>query len=893
MKKPKILNTYIIAILLFFAIFTNSFAYTNQSNMGDANTLTKVIQYIELFRGMGEGAVFTIDRDIIHYNETFFDTERDYHGISIADKLKSNAALAESIKKNDPIGIQIMYEHNPSVYRNAPQTSSLNGQWFNATLTFDAQRNKWKIQSSVLFSEPGDDKRGDWKIYLRARDYTTKPLFDQYATGSANFRVHKAPVPKFTFTETSTTATLTDQGSYDEDGSYKGLQGNYATDKGIVKYEWAAKVGEQWIELTSANSTISNGGKTVTFNKNGKAVLDYRLTVTDYDGAQTSLSKGSLIFDKPIANFEYRVANTKTDYVYEGNAGHEIVSVHPLISWNDSAYSNPPYTTSGKWKTTWTGFKSSGNVIQTTTGAINNTTSVNTATNNYNTSLNANWVTFTNNNKTITTELDVVNAYDLAHSVAKNLSVYPISITNTTTTKAGETGFYHCGFLIGKDASLKANITIPVGANRDDLLVRVQSSELGLSNTTMTLTNASTNEFTVTKTIPNNVRNSFTYTFQVVSRRTNTIIATAGPYTALVHTPLGVEYDREYQLIPDSTRTGRLNGSRVTPEITTDEKFHVELTTYEYAQTVNAIFEYNVKDAATGVLYTAGSKVPLNKTSDTGTSRKWEREFIYPTEGVESTGASEIMTNITFEAISENNRDIERDRLNFKLLSYKLENFRVVQIKDLQLDSFYKNQATGKYSDVIFNVNKMGIDGLSFSPFPISSLSKGYFFEFEIDSRNFNKDVDTIVITPTFYSISGSSRASDPKLAYWVDSNKVVHSIGTGSHAAYNRIVLTKNDRTATGSLTATWRGKYFIPGTTFLTNQGTTTATAKANELKTDIIVNFQIEGLKDGVSKFNYNLKQWPIERTTIKNPYLIGDVIRYGAHTNIEDLEIVRPR
>jgi hypothetical protein len=59
---------------------------------------------------------------------------------------------------------------------------------------------------------------------------------------------------------------------------------------------------------------------------------------------------------------------------------------------------------------------------------------------------------------------------------------------------------------------------------------------------------------------------------------------------------------------------------------------------------------------------------------------------------------------------------------------------------------------------------------------------------------------------------------------------------------------------------------------------KGTTAADAAANKISADIIVNFTIRGYKDGEMKYDYNLQQWPAERTEIKNPYEIGDVIRY---------------
>lgn len=916
MIKRRMFSKIVGTIMLGLMISSPCSAYINQSAPtpgNEGNTFNKLVNYIEKFKSMGTGTVFAIDRDIIHYHETFSDIERDYEGISLADKLLSNGSLSEDKKKNASIDVQIKYQHDPSVYRNSPDISSLSGNWYNAKLEFDRAANKWRIKSDVLFTHPGDDKRGDWTITLRTRDVTTKPLFDKYAENTKTFTVHKPPVPMLELSQNNSTAILRDTGSYDVDGPHKNrtpVGYNYNTDNGIKKREWAAKIGDKWVELTTANATFTNGGKTVTFNTGNQTVTDYRLTVWDYDDVSTSISKQSLVFERPAVDFNFEVAGSKATYVYQGNVNHEPVNISSLISANDDAYSAAAgYVTSGQWRIEWDAFRKDGTRVETNASIakpphnITNPANPNKVFANTNSQFSTlvanNWSSLTNRNSPSNPKLEVellfVNAYDLTGTSKQAADIKVVSANDATIIpqQQHENGSLQNEFLIGTDAIIQTNVFTDgvKGINDEELKVVVHSSTLGINN--LEMTKGSVGNYIMTKNIPNNVRSSFDYYFEVYSRRSGTLLEKTPVYTALIHTPLGVSRDRLNVEIPLDNRTGRLNGSRTTPEITTDEKFKIDLETYEYAKTVSAIFEYDVKDAVTGQLFKAGTKVPMNQISETSSSKKWSRELIYPTEGVEGTGESELATRIVFEAISENGRDVETDYLTFKLLSYKLENFRVVQIRDFQLTDFYKTTGTGQFKDVSMDVNKMGIDGLSFSPYPVSSLAKGYKFEFEIDSRNFNKDVDTIVITPGFYAINGLSRDPQEKLAYWIDSNKQVRKVGAGSHSKYNQIVLTKENRTITGSLTATWRGEYYIPGTTFLTNPGTTEATAKANALNSDIIVSFNIEGYKNGVPKFNYNVKQWGKERTVVKNPYLIGDVIRYGLKSNLDDLEVIRPR
>jgi len=232
------------------------------------------------------------------------------------------------------------------------------------------------------------------------------------------------------------------------------------------------------------------------------------------------------------------------------------------------------------------------------------------------------------------------------------------------------------------------------------------------------------------------------------------------------------------------------------------------------------------------------------------------------------------------------------------VVGYSLSNFRVSIIRDFHLEPYYDN-GSGQYPDKPFYVKDMAIDqntfivsGMSVVP-GFTSLTKGYKFEFEIDSKNFNDDTDTIVVTPSFYVYyPGVPATRGPEAdLYWEDSSHVIHKAGQGGHAKWNTITLTNADKTITSGKNATWRGEYLIPGTAWPVPKGTTTADAAANKISADIIVNFTIRGYKDGEMKYHYNLQQWPAERTEIKNPYEIGDVIRYDfTKSSLDDIDII---
>jgi hypothetical protein len=177
------------------------------------------------------------------------------------------------------------------------------------------------------------------------------------------------------------------------------------------------------------------------------------------------------------------------------------------------------------------------------------------------------------------------------------------------------------------------------------------------------------------------------------------------------------------------------------------------------------------------------------------------------------------------------------------------------------------------------------LDNVSFGSV-IDGLTKGYKFEFEVDSRNFNEDFDKIIIEPRFYTTDRFARDQEERDLYWEDSSHQIFKVGEGGHSTWKTIILDASDRKIKTSEEATWRGEYLIPGSSWAVPKGTLTAQAMSKNLERDIIVNFHIKGYKASVLKFDYNAEQWGIERTINKYPYLIGDVIRYSWDKNCLD-------
>ncbi|MDF2591004.1 MAG: hypothetical protein K0S75_470 [Clostridia bacterium] len=229
----------------------------------------------------------------------------------------------------------------------------------------------------------------------------------------------------------------------------------------------------------------------------------------------------------------------------------------------------------------------------------------------------------------------------------------------------------------------------------------------------------------------------------------------------------------------------------------------------------------------------------------------------------------------------------------YSINTFKLEDFKVMIIRDTQLENYYKNPSyslgSQQYIDRPMGVNSLAVDSSNFDGI-ISGLTKGYKFEFEIDSTNFNESTDTIMIEPHFYTTDGFVRDSSERDLYWEDSNHQVFLAGEGGHSAWKTITLEASDRIINTGNEATWRGEYLIPGSAWAVTKGTTKTQAKSKDLKKDIIVSFQIKGYKNGLLKFDYNAEQWGKERIIEKYPYLIGDVIRYSRNKNcLDDINV----
>lgn len=853
----------IISVFLFVLIFVNNtFAYDTNSTINSSGSNdtsnSKIINYIDSKIKNLSDNVFCIGSDKIYYYESFLDEERDYYNLPFSKHTLSNTDLTEQQKQVNPINLKMKYEHNPNYYDNPVSPSLIAGEWYDVQVSWDTDKEKWQLTEStkdILFESPTDDKRGEWTIYLKGTDATGKTIFDKEAIGFAKFRVHKAPVPSFKISENSTTFTLTDNGSYDIDykiskNSKKNIKDDRAYN-GIKEFYWSVKIDNIWVD--------AGNGPSITLSKSGRTITDYMLTVEDYDGAKTSISKSSLLFEKPAVDFNFLANSTYTTYFYKGNAGKETVSVNPLISWNDEAYNSTLYSSSGTQIQTWT--------------SINNTKYSNDSTKFKNEVLMPFYDSAVKDNK-LPVELEAKNKYDLFNTKLRTATIIPI----TTSNKTGTVGTVNCSdcenslslkpFLVGTTAPLLLDITNKNVVSEDIKMV-LNAPNAGINDLEIPISENKL-RYDITLEDPDSYTEAwwdkFSYNLKIYSKRTKELLNTDSG-NIYIHTPVPV--------------TGFINGSNDNIEVNYDDNIEFSATTPKYAKTVTVKLPFaTIVEGTTIPANTAIQLVP--NSSHTA----WNKTIKIATEI-----SSDMEFTALFEAVAYNGRDKSSDTLTGIIIAYKLENLRVTMIRDLRLEAFYKSERS--YEDKEMDVNSMGIDPLSFYPFPIDYLTKGYVFEFKIDSTNFNDDVDKIIITPSFYAATGNYRDSNTKNAYWIDSNKKVTPIGEGGHSNYRSVVLTKSDRKIINANDAEWSGKYMIPGTTFLTDTGVDVTNALSNRINADIIVNFNIVGYKGNSPKFNYNTQQWAKELTTSKIPYKIGDIIRYSDKSNLDDLNVIRVR
>ena len=242
-----------------------------------ADAKGSIIDFIlGIISGNVGGEVFCVGDDIDTLM-LFEDYEKDYGGIGLTDKLKSNLQLENEQKIPKAGTLQIQYTHNPSVFDN-PVTKHNKGDevWYSIA----DMKDPFVIQKALF------DMRGEWTMTLQASDETKNPEFDKYAAPrTKSFLIHTAPTAIAKIFESPTHIYLSAEDSFDTDYQYT-LPNN-----GITNYEWQLELSDGTIIKHPSNGKYISTTKQI----DGKMVTSFTLTVTDWHGATGTTNVAGLI----------------------------------------------------------------------------------------------------------------------------------------------------------------------------------------------------------------------------------------------------------------------------------------------------------------------------------------------------------------------------------------------------------------------------------------------------------------------------------------------------------------------------------------------------------------------------------------------------------------------
>ncbi len=235
-----------------------------------------------------------------------------------------------------------------------------------------------------------------------------------------------------------------------------------------------------------------------------------------------------------------------------------------------------------------------------------------------------------------------------------------------------------------------------------------------------------------------------------------------------------------------------------------------------------------------------------------------------------------------------------------------LQNFRITDITDWQFEDVFWNPdyKTGVPTGNYYPVSSMPVDR---HPTKKILPKIGYAFHFSMTSRGLNGLADKVVIKPRFYYLKDFTNASIIN-AYEVDlyydmGKKYLVQYGSSrddfvitydgkSIGSTTMLELTNDVRTISDSKNATWFGCYGIIPTVKAVKKGV--SITENGKVKNDvfltkgcILVNFTIEGYKNGAKVFDYNPAQWTTEGGPKDSLFYTGDTIIFDlTYTSIDD-------
>ncbi len=210
-----------------------------------------------------------------------------------------------------------------------------------------------------------------------------------------------------------------------------------------------------------------------------------------------------------------------------------------------------------------------------------------------------------------------------------------------------------------------------------------------------------------------------------------------------------------------------------------------------------------------------------------------------------------------------------------------LQNFRITDITDREWENVFWNPdyASGVSTGAYYPVSTMPVDR---HPTRNSIAGKGYAFYFDMTSRGLNGDADTVQIKPRFYYMKDLKtdsirKAYEVDLYYDLGGEYLIQYGSSRDHfgmtyerfniGGLSQLTLNGDVRTITDTKNSTWNGRFALMPTTKAVRKGVPiVANGKVDQAvimtKGLIMVNFTIEGYKNGTKVFDYNPEQWTTE-------------------------------
>lgn len=341
------------------------------------------------------------------------------------------------------------------------------------------------------------------------------------------------------------------------------------------------------------------------------------------------------------------------------------------------------------------------------------------------------------------------------------------------------------------------------------------------------------------------------------------------------------------------------------------------------------------KDGKHGFIYLPDNKINIvlgDTLSGVSESKySWTQDAIFPdpasmtnigvttSEGTNSTAPASVMVHDTQDRIKDwylhvyvKDRAGNITRSTQRIyIECSLQNFRITDITDRQWEDVFwsPDYATGIATGRCFYVNEMPVDH---HPTKKIVTKKGYAFYFDMTSRGFNGNADTVFLKPRFYYIKNLTN-EDIMNAYEVDlyydlGNEYLIKYGSDrdkfvmnykmsgnfySIGGLGGLTLNKDVRNIIDSKNATWYGRFALTTSTKAVKKDTPiVVNGKVNNsvfLEDGyILVSFKIEGYKNGTKVFDYTPEQWDLEGgPKNKNLYYTGDTIIFDLeHSALDD-------